>query len=102
VIAFATLPFSEGKRRARAGGPRAPEWSGKRRHLFDNDRMGAGRAESWNPSRHFRWRMLTITKSRSIVNLISAGVFASGLMICWPLRSQGGRCLFGFGESDSI
>jgi cell division protein FtsZ len=107
VIAFATLPFSfEGKRRsaqAREAFARLNEIA----HAvicFENDRMGDMVAPKAGIHQAFAVADITISQSvRSIVNLIQRpGLIRIGFDdLLAALRSRDGRCLFGFGESDS-
>jgi cell division protein FtsZ len=107
VIAFATVPFTfEGKRRvAQARDALA--------HLhestdavvcFENDRMADMVAPKAGIHQAFAVADMTISQSlRSIVNLIQRpGIMRIGFDdLLAALRGGGGRCLFGFGESDS-
>jgi len=94
VVAFATLPFSfEGKRRnaqAREALTRLNEVANGV-ICFENDKMGDIVAPQAGQS------------VRSIVNLIQRpGLIRIGFDdLLAALRSPNGRCLFGFGESDS-
>src|SRR2546425_1035472 len=107
VIAFATLPFSfEGKRRA----AQAQETLSRLNEIanavicFENDRMGDMVAPKAGIHQAFAVADRTISQSvRSIVNLIQRpGLIRIGFDDLFvALRSQNGRCLFGFGESDS-
>src|SRR5713226_482702 len=107
VIAFATLPFSfEGKRRA----VQAQETLSRLNEVanavicFENDRMGDMVAPKAGIHQAFAVADRTISQSvRSIVNLIQRpGLIRIGFDDLFAaLRSQNGRCLFGFGESDS-
>src|SRR5216683_1798164 len=107
VIAFVTLPFAfEGKRRnaqAREGFARIGEFA----HAvvcFENDRMGDLTAPQAGIHQAFAVADMTVSQSvRSIVNLIQRpGLIRIGFDDLFAaLRSQNGRCLFGFGESDS-
>ncbi|HEY2125379.1 MAG TPA: cell division protein FtsZ, partial [Chthoniobacterales bacterium] len=107
VIVFATLPFSfEGKRRA----AQAQESLHRLNELanavicFDNDRMGDMVAPKAGIHQAFAVADVMISQSvRSIVNLIQRpGLIRIGFDdLLSVLRSQNGRCLFGFGESDS-
>jgi cell division protein FtsZ len=107
VIAFATLPFSfEGKRRA----VQAQETLSRLNEIanavicFENDRMGDMVAPKAGIHQAFAVADRTISQSvRSIVNLIQRpGLIRIGFDDLFAaLRSQNGRCLFGFGESDS-
>jgi cell division protein FtsZ len=107
VIAFATLPFSfEGKRR----GVQAQEAFSRLNEIahavicFENDRMGDMVAPKAGIHQAFAVADITISQSvRSIVNLIQRpGLIRIGFDdLLAALRSRDGRCLFGFGESDS-
>jgi cell division protein FtsZ len=107
VIAFATLPFSfEGKRRV----AQANEALVHLHELadavvcFENDRMGDMVAPKAGIHQAFAVADMTISQSvRSIVNLIQRpGLIRIGFDdLLAALRGGGGRCLFGFGESDS-
>ena len=107
VIAFATLPFAfEGKRRL----AQAREALAKLREncdaviCFENDRMGDMVAPKAGIHQAFAVADVTISQSvRSIVSLIQRpGLIRIGFDdLLSALRSPSGRCLFGFGESDS-
>ena len=107
VVAFATLPFAfEGKRRL----AQAQEALAKLREncdaviCFENDRMGDMVAPKAGIHQAFAIADVTISQSvRSIVNLIQRpGLIRIGFdNLLSALRSPSGRCLFGFGESDS-
>src|SRR5437773_10852013 len=107
VVAFATLPFAfEGKRRL----AQAQEALAKLREnsdaviCFENDRMGDMVAPKAGIHQAFAVADVTISQSvRSIVNLIQRpGLIRIGFDDLFAaLRSQNGRCLFGFGESES-
>src|SRR3979411_577005 len=107
VIVFATLPFSfEGKRRA----AQAQEALSRLNQVanavicFENDRMGDMVAPNTGIHQAFAVADITISQSaRSIVNLIQRpGLIRIGFDdLLVALRSDNGRCLFGFGESDS-
>ena len=107
VIAFATLPFSfEGKRRS----AQAQEALSRLNEIanavicFENDRMGDMVAPKAGIHQAFAVADITISQSvRSIVNLIQRpGLIRIGFDdLLAALRSQNGRCLFGFGESES-
>src|SRR5438132_7331096 len=107
IVVFATLPFAfEGKRRM----TQAQEALAKLREnadaviCFENDRMGDMVAPKAGIHQAFAVADVTISQSvRSIVNLIQRpGLIPIGLDdLLEALRSQNGRCLFGFGESDS-
>jgi cell division protein FtsZ len=107
VVVFATLPFAfEGKRRL----GQAQEALAKLREnadaviCFENDRMGDMVAPKAGIHQAFAVADVTISQSvRSIVNLIlRPGLIRIGFDdLLSALRSPSGRCLFGFGESDS-
>jgi cell division protein FtsZ len=107
VVVFATLPFTfEGKRRM----AQAQEALAQLREdsdaviCFENDRMGDMVAPKAGIHQAFAVADVTISQSvRSIVNLIQRpGLIQIGLDdLLSALRSPSGRCLFGFGESDS-
>ncbi|MFN2541689.1 MAG: cell division protein FtsZ [Chthoniobacterales bacterium] len=107
VVAFATLPFSfEGKRRS----AQAQAALGRLNQIahavicFENDRMGDMVAPKAGIHQAFAMADVTISQSvRSIVNLIQRpGLIRIGFDdLLSALRSDNGRCLFGFGESDS-
>src|SRR5438034_3622757 len=107
VLAFATLPFAfEGKRRL----TQAREALAKLREncdaviCFENDRMGDMVAPKAGIHQAFAVADVTISQSvRSIVSLIQRpGLIRIGFDdLLAALRSRNGRCLFGFGESDS-
>jgi cell division protein FtsZ len=107
VIAFVTLPFTfEGKRRnaqAREALARLNEIA----HsviCFENDRMGDMTAPLAGIHQAFATADITISQSiRSIVNLIQRpGLIRIGFDdLLAALRAHNGRCLFGYGESDS-
>jgi cell division protein FtsZ len=107
VIAFATLPFTfEGKRRAaqaRDALARLHEFTDAV-VCFENDRMADMVAPKAGIHQAFAVADMTISQSlRSIVNLIQRpGIMRIGFDdLLAALRGGGGRCLFGFGESDS-
>jgi len=107
VVAFATLPFAfEGKRR----GAQAREALARLNEIanavicFENDQMGDIVAPKAGIHQAFAMADITISQSvRSIVNLIQRpGLIRIGFDdLLAALRSPNGRCLFGFGESDS-
>src|SRR5215475_1000149 len=107
VLAFATLPFAfEGKRR----NAQAREALGRLNEIanavvcFENDQMGDMVAPHAGIHQAFSKADTTISQSiRSIVNLIQRpGLIRIGFDdLVAALRSRNGRCLFGFGESDS-
>ena len=107
VIGFATIPFTfEGKRRsaqARAALARLHETTDAV-VCFENDRMADMVAPKAGIHQAFAVADMTISQSlRSIVNLIQRpGIMRIGFDdLLAALRGGGGRCLFGFGESDS-
>src|SRR6266849_6319931 len=107
VIAFVTLPFTfEGKRR-NAQAQEALARLNEVAHsviCFENDRMGDMIAPHAGIHQAFATADITISQSvRSIVNLIQRpGLIRIGFDdLLAALRSPNGRCLFGFGESDS-
>src|SRR5207237_1894492 len=107
VVAFATLPFSfEGKRRnaqAREALTRLNEVANGV-ICFENDKMGDIVAPQAGIHQAFAAADITISQSvRSSVNLIQRpGIIRIGFDdLLAALRSPNGRCLFGFGESDS-
>ena len=107
VIAFATMPFSfEGKRRsaqAQEALTRLHEFSDAV-ICFENDRMGDIVAPKAGIHQAFAAADVTISQSvRSIVNLMQRpGLLRVGFDdLLSALRNANGRCLFGFGESDS-
>jgi cell division protein FtsZ len=107
VIAFATLPFSfEGKRRnaqAREALARFNEVANAV-ICFENDQMGGIVPPQAGIHQAFAAADSTISQSvRSIVNLVQRpGLIHIGFDdLIAALRSSNGRCLFGFGESDS-
>ena len=107
VVAFATMPFSfEGKRRT----AQAEDALGRLREIadavicFENDRMGDIVAPKAGIHQAFAVADTTISQSvRSIVNVIQRpGLIRIGFDdLFTALRSHNGRCVFGFGESDS-
>jgi cell division protein FtsZ len=107
VLAFATLPFAfEGKRRL----AQAKEALAKLREncdaviCFENDCMGDMVAPKAGIHQAFAVADVTISQSvRSIVSLIQRpGLIRIGFDdLLSALRSPSGRCVFGFGESDS-
>jgi cell division protein FtsZ len=107
VIAFATLPFTfEGKRRATQAQDALERLNEVANAVicFENDRMGDMVAPKAGIHQAFGVADMTISQSlRSIVNLIQRpGLIRIGFDDLFAaLRSQNGRCLFGFGESDS-
>src|SRR6266567_7666924 len=107
VLAFATLPFSfEGRRR----NAQAREALGRLNEIanavvcFENDQMGDMVAPHAGIHQAFSKADTTISQSiRSIVSLVQRpGLIRIGFDdLVAALRSPNGRCLFGFGESDS-
>ena len=107
VVAFATLPFAfEGKRR----GAQAREALARFNEIanavicFENDQIGDMVAPKAGIHQAFATADIMISQSvRSIVNLIQRpGLIRIGFDdLLAALRSRNGRCLFGFGESDS-
>ncbi|HEV3409618.1 MAG TPA: hypothetical protein VG095_04955 [Chthoniobacterales bacterium] len=107
VISFATMPFSfEGKRRK----AQAEEALGRLQRIsnavicFENDRLGDVVAPKAGIHQAFAAADLTISQSvRSIMCLIQRpGLIRIGFDdLLAALRSPNGRCLFGYGESDS-
>jgi cell division protein FtsZ len=107
VIVFATLPFSfEGKRRATQAQEALVRLNEHANAVicFENDRMGDMVAPKAGIHQAFAVADMTISQSvRAIVNLIQRpGLIRIGFDdLLATLHSQNGRCLFGFGESDS-
>ncbi len=107
VIVFATLPFSfEGKRRAEQAQEALARLGEVANAVicFENDRLGDMVAPKAGIHQAFAFADVMISQSvRSIVNLIQRpGLIRIGFDdLLSALRSQNGRCLFGFGESDS-
>src|SRR5437588_2693726 len=107
VIAFATLPFSfEGKRRAAQAQDALARLNEVANAVicFENDHMGDMVAPKAGIHQAFAAADMTISQSvRSIMNLIQRpGLIRIGFDDLFAaLRSQNGRCLFGFGESES-
>jgi cell division protein FtsZ len=107
VIVFATLPFSfEGKRRAAQAQEALARLNQTANAVicFENDRMGDMVAPKAGIHQAFAVADITISQSlRSIVNLIQRpGLIRIGFDdLLAALRSDNGRCLFGYGESDS-
>ncbi len=107
VVGFATMPFSfEGRRRT----IQAEEALSRLRQqcdaviCFENDRMGDIVAPKAGIHQAFAVADMTISQSvRSIVNLIQRpGLIRIGFDdLLAALRNPDGRCLFGYGESDS-
>ncbi len=107
VVAFATMPFAfEGKRRnAQASeGLRQLQQISDAVVCFENDRMGDMVLPKAGIHQAFASADLTISQSvRAIVNVVRRpGLIRIGFdELLSTLRSQDGRCLFGYGESDS-
>ncbi len=107
VIAFATLPFSfEGKRRMAQANDALNRLNNVANAVicFENDRMGDMVAPKAGIHQAFAVADITISQSvRAIVNLIQRpGLIRIGFDdLLAALRSQNGRCLFGFGEADT-
>jgi cell division protein FtsZ len=107
VLGFATLPFGfEGKRRL----AQAHEALARMREhcdaviCFENDRLGDMVAPKAGIHQAFAAADQMISQSvRSIVNLIQRpGLIRIGFDdLLAALKSPSGRCLFGYGESDS-
>jgi cell division protein FtsZ len=107
VIVLATLPFSfEGKRRAAQAHDALSRLNEIANAVicFENDRMGDMVGPKTGIHQAFAAADMIISQSvRSIVNLIQRpGLIRIGFDDLFAaLRSQTGRCLFGFGESES-
>ena len=107
VIALATLPFSfEGKRRAAQAQDALTRLNEIANAVicFENDRMGDMVAPKAGIHQAFAVADMIVSQSvRSIVNLIQRpGLIRIGFDDLFAaLRSQNGKCLFGFGEADS-
>ena len=107
VIGFATLPFSfEGKRRMKQAEEALEQLREQADAVicFENDRMGDMVAPKAGIHQAFAVADATISQCvRSIVGLIQRpGLIQIGFDdLLTALRGPGGRCLFGFGESDS-
>jgi cell division protein FtsZ len=107
VLVFATLPFRfEGRRR----NAQAREALGRLNEIanavvcFENDQMGDMVGPQAGIHQAFSKADTTISQSiRSIVSLVQRpGLIRIGFDdLVAALRSPNGRCLFGFGESDS-
>src|SRR6266403_2574940 len=107
VVGFVTLPFSfEGKRR----GAQAREALARLNQVantvicFENDQMGDMVPAKAGIHQAFATADIMVSQSvRSIVNLIQRpGLVRIGFDdLLAALRSRNGRCVFGFGESDS-
>ena len=107
VLGFVTLPFSfEGKRRS-AQGRDALDRLDQFAHAvicFENDQMADIVPPKAGIHQAFAAADILISQSvRSIVNLIQRpGIIRIGFDdLLAALRARNGRCLFGFGESDS-
>lgn len=107
VVAFATLPFSfEGKRRTLQAQDALGRLNGNANAVicFENDRMGDMVAPKAGIHQAFAVADITISQSvRAIVNLIQRpGLIRIGFDdLLATLRNQNGRCLFGYGESET-
>lgn len=107
VVGFATLPFSfEGRRRAEQAQEALERFNQSADAViyFENDRMGDMVAPKAGIHQAFAVADNTISQSvRSIVNLIQRpGLIRIGFDdLLAALRTRNGRCLFGFGESES-
>src|ERR1700676_3846641 len=107
VIVFATLPFSfEGKRRAAQAQEALSRVNqvGNGGTCFEKDGMGDMGGPKAGINKAFAVADITISQSlRSIVNLIQRpGLIRIGFDDLFrALRSDNGRCLFGYGEGDS-
>ena len=107
VIAFATLPFSfEGKRRSAQAEEALLRLNQVANAVicFENDRMGDIVAPNAGIHQAFAIADMTISQSvRSIISLIQRpGLIRIGFDdLFTALRSPNGRCLFGYGESES-
>ena len=107
VVGFATLPFSfEGRRRTVQAQEALERFNQSADAVicFENDRMGDMVAPKAGIHQAFAVADITISQSvRSIVNLIQRpGLIRIGFDdLLAALRTRNGRCLFGFGESDS-
>jgi cell division protein FtsZ len=107
VIAFATLPFSfEGKRRSIQAQDALSRLNEVANAVicFENDRMGDMVAPKAGIHQAFAAADQMISQSvRSITSLIQRpGLIRIGFDdLLAALKSPSGRCLFGFGESDS-
>ncbi len=107
VVSFATMPFGfEGKRRtaqAQEALARLHEHSDAV-ICFENDKMGDMVAPKAGVHQAFAAADATISQSvRAIVNLMQRpGLIRIGFDdLLSALRNPNGRCLFGFGESDT-
>jgi cell division protein FtsZ len=107
VVGFVTLPFSfEGRRRAVQAQEALERFNQTADAVicFENDRMGDMVAPKAGIHQAFAVADNTISQSvRSIVHLIQRpGLIRIGFDdLLAALRTRNGRCLFGFGESES-
>src|SRR5207253_2338918 len=107
VIAFVTLPFAFEGRRRNAQAREALARLNEVAHAvicFENDRMGELTPPHAGIHQAFAMADITISQSvRSIVSLIQRpGFIRIGFDdLLSALRPRNGRCLFGYGESDS-
>ena len=107
VLAFATLPFAfEGKRRAAQAAEALAELQRVADAVicFENDRMGDMVLPKAGIHQAFAVADTTISQSvRAIVNVVRRpGLIQIGFdELISALRSENGRCLFGYGESES-
>ena len=107
VVGLATLPFSfEGRRRTIQAQEALERFNQSADAVicFENDRMGDMVAPRAGIHQAFAVADNTISQSvRSIVNLIQRpGLIRIGFDdLLAALRTRNGRCLFGFGESES-
>ncbi len=107
VVGFATLPFSfEGRRRSIQAQEALERFNQSADAVicFENDCMGDMVAPRAGIHQAFAVADNTISQSvRSIVNLIQRpGLIRIGFDdLLAALRTKNGRCLFGFGESES-
>ncbi len=106
VIAFATLPFTfEGKRRSAQAQEALSilQQTTDAVICFENDRMGDLATPKAGIHQAFAMADMTVSQSvRSIVNLIQRpGIMRVGFDDLLAALRGGGRCLFGFGESDT-
>jgi cell division protein FtsZ len=107
VVGFATMPFSfEGRRRSVQAQEAIERFNQNADAVicFENDRMGDMVAPRAGIHQAFAVADNTISQSvRSIVNLIQRpGLIRIGFDdLLTALRTRNGRCLFGFGESES-
>jgi cell division protein FtsZ len=107
VLAFVTLPFAfEGKRRNAQAREALARLNAVAHSVicFENDRLGDLVAAHAGIHQAFAAADTTISQSvRAIVNLIQRpGFIRIGFDdLLAALRTRSGRCLFGFGESDS-